>query len=183
MKDTRNIRMRLVFREEKKPYLIDVSSLLYDFELLHDYSLLMCAEEYDNYKFSQLFWFRRGRPLRPGHKLRAARIVKESPLTVELIIAGVVASSGALWTIIQIASKIANWKLNKKKLESEIEKLKKEIRKSPSEKEKSSFDLEEIVRKRRAFGIQGRLIRRFEDNPIKLDNIELSIEENNWCLS
>ena len=178
MNDTNNFRLRLVFREERKPYLLNISSLLYDFELLHDYSLLMCAKEYDNYKFSSFFWFRRGRQLKPGHKLRAARIVKESPLTVELILAGVVASSGALWTIVQIASKVANWRLNKERLKLEIEKLRKEIHEAP-EKEKSSLDLEEIVGKRRAFGIQSRLIRRFEDNPIKLDYVELSTEENN----
>lgn len=172
IKDSRTINMRLVFREARKPYLLDVSSLLYDFELLHDFSLLIRAEEYHNYRFSQYFWYRRGRPLKPSHRLRAIRIVKESPLTVELIIAGVVASSGALWTIIQIAGKIANWKLNKKK-------LKKEIRKSDGERGISNLDLEEIVQMRRAFGIQGRLIRRFEDNPIKLENIELSLEENN----
>jgi len=176
--DTRNVRLRLVFREEKKPYLMDVSSLLYDFELLHDYSLLMCAEEYENYNISSFSWYRRGRPLKPRHKLRVARIVKESPFTVELILAGVVASSGALWTIVQIASKIDNWKLNKEKLRLEIKKLAKEIRETPSEEEKPSLDFEEIVSRRRAFGIQRQLIRRFEDNPIKLDNIELSIEEN-----
>lgn len=182
MNNIRNIRMKLVFSEERKPYLLDISSLLYDFELLHDYSLLICAEEYSEYKFSQRFWYRNGRPLRLSHRLRAAKIIKDSPLTVELIIAGVVASSGALWTLAQIIGKITNWRLNRKKLKLEIEKLERELGKARLEEEKAGLDLEQKMLKRRAFGIQCVIVRRFESNPITLESVELSVEkkESDW---
>jgi len=179
MKNIPNIKMKLVFSEVKESYLLDISSLLYDFELLHDYSLLIRAQEYTEYKFSQRFWYRNGRPLKRYHRLRAVKIIKESPLTVELILAGVAVSSGALWTIFQIAYRVVNWKLNREKLEREVEKLRREIGKAPLEEEKTRLDLDEVIRRSRASGVENSLVRRFEDNPIRLEDIELSTEENN----
>jgi len=100
------VRLRLFFHEEEKPFLLDVSSLFYDFELLYDLSLMLCVEEYDSYRFSRAFWYRRGRPIKAEHKLRVAKIVKESPLTIELGIAGFVAATGTMWIMIQIIEKI-----------------------------------------------------------------------------
>jgi hypothetical protein len=176
-----NIRMRLVFSEEKKPYLLDISSLLYDFELMHDYSLLI-SSEYPEYRFSQRFYYRNGRPIKQHHRLRAVKLIKESPLTVELIIAGVAVSSGALWTIIQIIDKITNWKLDRKKKRLEIEKLEMELEKIPIKKKKRKIDFEEEIFRRKEFGIERSIIRRLETNPMKLENIELSLDttESDW---
>jgi len=178
MNNIQNIRLRMVFSEEEKPYLSNISSLLYDFELLHDYSLLISVEKYAYYKFSQRFWYRTGRPIEPNHKLRAAKIIKESPLTIELIMTGVAISSGALWAIAQVIDKIANWRLNRKKLKLQIKKLEREIEKSPQDEEKARLDLERKMLERRAFGIARALVRRFESNPITLESIELSVEKN-----
>ena len=52
MEDVR-IRLSLEFELETRPKLIDVSALLYDLELLHDFTILVSSEEdYQTYKFS-----------------------------------------------------------------------------------------------------------------------------------
>jgi hypothetical protein len=165
-----DIKLELVFSEEKKPYLLDISSLLYDFELLHDFSLVICAEEYSEYRFSRYFWYRNGRPIKPTHKIRASRIVKESPLTVELVLAGITALSGAFWVLVQAMEKIRNWKLNKEKLKQEVEKLR-------LENQIKRVELEQKVQEKEAFEIFTSLMNRFESNPISLVDIHISIEK------
>jgi len=165
--------MKLVFEDVKKPYLLDITSLLYDFELIHDFSLLSTAEEYSNYRFSQIFWYRNGRPLKPNHKLRVIRIEKLSPLTVELLIASVVVTSGALWTLAQIIEKVANWKLNRRKLWLEVQKLEREERERQERKDRLGN-----IDERGAAWILGSLIGRLEKNPLNLVDIEIVAEEN-----
>lgn len=174
MTKTQNIRMKLVFEDVERPRLLDITSLLYDFELSHDFSLLLTAEEYSGYSFSRYFWFRNGRPLKSDHKLRAIRIEKLSPLTVELLIATVAVTSGALWTLAQIIEKVANWKLNRRKLRLEIQKLEKEKR----ERQELSDNLSRNVEERGVAWILGSLIGRLEKNPLNLVDIEIITEEN-----
>jgi hypothetical protein len=165
-----DVRLRLMFREEDRPFLLDVSSLFYDFELLHDFSLILCAEDYQAYRFSRYFWYRYGRPIKADHKLRVVRIVKESPLTIELVIAGIVAGSGALWILIQAIEKIRNWGLNREKLKLEVKKLR-------MENDKLQLELEQKAKERDAHYILGPLVRRLERIPMKLVDIEISVNE------
>jgi hypothetical protein len=136
----------------------------------------LCAEDYSDYKFSPFFWYRRGRPLKANHKIRATRIIKESPLTVELILSGVILLSGAFWALVQAIEKISNWKLNREKTRLEIEKLKKELSKADLDIEKARIELDQKVLETETFNILRSLIRRFESNPINLMDIELYAE-------
>lgn len=149
---------------------MDVSSLFYDFELLHDFSLILCVEDYQSYRFSHYFWYRYGRPIKTDHKLRVVRIVKESPLTIELVIAGIAAGSGALWILIQAIEKIQNWGLNREKLKLEVEKLR-------MENDKLQLELEQKTKERDAYYILDPLVRRLERIPMKLVDIEISVNE------
>lgn len=160
MLNDQKVRIRLVFKEERKPYLLDISSLLYDFELLHDYSLLIYAQQYKEYQFTQYFWYRNGRPLRSEHKIRALKITKESPLTIELVLSGIVVLSGAFWIIVQAIEKISNWKLNREKLKLEIEKLKRETNIDYYEKEKTKIELEPRLHEREGRATFYSLLRR-----------------------
>lgn len=170
MKKAQNIRMRLVFREARTPYLLDISSLLYDFELMHDFCLLLYEEEYSDYRFSNFFWFRKGRPIASTHRLRAAKIIKESPLTVELIVSGALLTSGALWALLKIIDEISNREFRREKQKLELEKLKIEV-------EKARLELEERMDTRRAHPIHNSLVRRLENNPIKVREIEILVED------
>jgi len=166
------VRLKLVFQEEKAPCLLDMSSLLYDFELLHDLTLMLCAEDYSDYHFSRFFWFRKGRPIKPEHKVRASRIVKESPLVIVVNVADVVLWSGALWALIQAIDKIGKWRLDRKKLRLEIEKLELENR-------MLKIDLEQKIKQKNASDVLHVLVNRLGDNPIVLQDIEIQVEKSN----
>jgi hypothetical protein len=174
-----SIKVRLIFEDEKKPYFLDVSSLFYDFELLHDFSLLLFVEDYYDYHFSQYFWYRRGRPLKDKHRLRALRIIKESPLTVELILSIVAVSSGAICAMAQAIEKIGSWKLNREKLKLEIKKLRAEINLLSYDEERARIEMEKKLQERECLIIFNALLKRLESNSIKLKDVELTLEEFN----
>lgn len=159
------------FLEESYPDLLDVSSLLYDLELSHDYGVVLSEKEYQHYKFSRYFWYRNGRPIEGYHRVKAARIIKKSPLELTVVIASV----GALWVLVQIIEKVANWPLNRKKLKLEVEKLALEIA------EKKEVNLHRIIalaqeqRESRegARSVEGKLVQRLGESRLKLAEIEI----------
>jgi cell division protein FtsB len=168
----RNIVIRLTFEHEEMPFFLDFTTLFYDFELLHDFSILLCVEDYDNYIFSHIFWYRNGRRLKDCHRLRVVKIIKESPLTVELVISSFAVLSGALWVFLQAIEKIDNWKLNQQKLSLEIEKLSLENEKI--KREIKQFDYNEELRKNeKEMQIFNTLLKRLGSNSIKLKDIDL----------
>ncbi len=167
-----DLKLKLIFHEEEKqPYLIDVSSLLYDIELIHDLCLIIGAEDYSDYGFSRFFWYRNGRPIKQNHKLRAARIIKDSPLTIELLLTGIVAFPTSLWLLIQAIDRISNFRLNRRKLELEIEKLQLEVNTKRTE-------LEQRLQEKKSLEIFEALFERFNNNPIKLEDLELKAKDN-----
>lgn len=114
--------LSLQFSDEEFPLLQDVSTLLYDLTLAHDFGALLTSYERPDYFFSTTFWFRNGRPVPRADRIRAARVVKESPLLLEVVIP----SLGALWILIQILEKVADRPLVREKLEREVAKLRRE---------------------------------------------------------
>lgn len=174
-----SVRLKLVFSEgDKKPYLLDITSLLYDFELLHDLSLILWVDDYSDYKFSIFFMYRNGRPIKAHHRIRAVRIIKESPLIIEIEVAEIAALTGALVSLLFIIEKIQNWRLNREKLRHEVEKIKLEAEKLRLEIEKLNIELEQKLRERHASDILNSLLRRLGSNPIKLEDIEVDIEKS-----
>lgn len=158
---------------DKSPYLLDISSLFYDFELLHDFCLITWADEYKYYKFNNYFWYRKGRPIKSEHQIKALRIEKESPLTVELIVSALIGLSGAFWALVQAIEKISNWKLNKEKLKQEVEKLKKENNIKFYEEQEARTEFERKLLEREAWNIFNALLRKLEANPLKLKDIKI----------
>ena len=120
--------IRLTF-EEKKGYaiqgknkmsMLELSSFLYDFNLLHDCLALTTLPDYKDYYFAQYCWYRKGRPLHKEHQLYVNKINHNSPLELEVIIPIAAAALGMPWVILQAIEKIQNWKLNREKLQLEI---------------------------------------------------------------
>lgn len=118
MYDDISLLIRLEIDDEKKPYLEDFTALLYDFELLHDLSLILYGyefSEYCDYKFPRTFWYRGKRPTRDEHRIRLFRIVKESPLEIITVVSAAVITTGAIWAILKPLIKIDTWLLERKK--------------------------------------------------------------------
>jgi hypothetical protein len=162
--------LTLEFSEERNPFLLDITSLLYDIELAYDFCVLLTENEYRRYNFSGFFWFRNGRPLRNEHRLRIARIVKQSPLILEVVIP----SLAALWALLQIIEKVRNWNLSHEKLQLEVEKLRRE-REIDREgtRELYAKQLSQLAEKRDATTIEERLTKRLSENPLKLIRLEV----------
>lgn len=114
--------LSLQFSDEELPLLQDVSTLFYDLQLAHDFGALLTSHERPNYSFGSTFWFRNGRPVPRAEKIRAARIVKESPLLLEVVVPAL----GALWILVQILEKVSDRPLVREKLERELFKLRRE---------------------------------------------------------
>ena len=55
-------RLTLRFKEDVQPYLQDVTDLLYNFEKLHDLSVVMAEEEYIGFNFSNVFFVQKRQP-------------------------------------------------------------------------------------------------------------------------
>jgi len=169
------MKIKLLFGEqEKAPLLQDVSSLLYDFELLYNFCLVTSSKEYSGYKFPQGFWYRKGRGIKDVHKLRASKISKESPLFIELSLVESIAVLGAAWVLIQAIEKVYNLRLNRQKTALEIKKLRLEIAKL--EGENSSKELEQTLRNERNHTTFRIIAKRLETSSIKLEDFEIEIE-------
>jgi hypothetical protein len=160
---------RFEFEEARYPFLLSVSSLFYDLELAHDLGILVTYMAYDSYKFGQDFWTRTGRPLEAAQRLRTFEIVKQSPLALELIITAV----GGIWALTQIIDKVANWKLNRNKLELEVAKLRQEKALKDLEILDRQLTLEEAIQKRDAERIYETLITRLNESELRLRDLTL----------
>jgi hypothetical protein len=167
------LKMRLSFEEEKTPYLLDISSLLYDFELLHDMFLLVYQEDYRKYKFTRYFWYRSGRPIKAEHKIRTARIIKESPLEIEVLLSTITLTSGALLAIIKTLEKIGNIDLVREHLELKNEKLRKEIF---YDQIKTELEIENMMIERECLGMYRNLLKRLGENSIRPMELDLELQ-------
>jgi hypothetical protein len=166
VRSTRNYGLRLTFNAEVWSHFLDISSLFYDLELLHDLSLILCVDDYSDYEFPRLFWYRTGRPIKEDQKIQVARIVKGSPLTIELVLAGVTIFSGAFWVLVQAMEKIRNWNIYRKQLKLQVERLKlgNEIKR---------LELEQKLKERQeASRVLDALIKRLESLPLNLERAE-----------
>jgi len=170
------------FAEQSHPDLLDISSLLYDLELSHDYGVLLSEEEYWGYEFSRYFWYRKGRPIESYHRVKAVKIIKASPLELTLGIASI----GALLVVLQIVEKVAYWPLNRKKLKLEMEKLNLEVEKLQGEAaEKKKIDFlqtiapmqEQRESREGAEVIEERLVKRLAESRLVLLDIEVELVE------
>lgn len=159
--------LKLLFIEDKYLPLLDVCSLMYDIVLAHDLGVILTEKEYSDYKFGRFFWYRGGRPLKPYHSLRTLRIIKESPLVLEVVLTSI----GGIWILLQIINKIQNWSLNREKLKLEVEKLR-------EEKQLRNEDLILLAKRREAIDQFVNLIKRLDESPLKLKDIDIKIVEH-----
>lgn len=164
--------LRLEFKESKHPLLLSLSSLLYDLELVHDLSVMLTYDEYaHNTLATPFFFYRKGRPLLPEHMARVARITKQSPLALEIIVAAV----GGLWILVQTLEKVSNWSFDRQKLRLEVEKLRIE-----NELKRLELDekYEERSERRNATQIQQQLVNRLEQSEFQLVKASVSLPDS-----
>src|SRR6266478_531695 len=88
-------RLRLTGSEESFPSLLDVSSFLYDLNLLYEISRLATDPKYRNFSFSNFVFYRRGRPLEGSDRLYVQSLSHGSPIVVVAVVTAVGGGLGA----------------------------------------------------------------------------------------
>jgi hypothetical protein len=188
--------LKLTFESDQQPTLMDFTSLLYDFELLHDLSVMSNLEEYRIYLdmpsmwaagWYGRFWTRR-RPIKYQHKLKVIKISRQSPWEVILVVSSVVVASKALVPLIEAAGKIVDWPFDRMKAQYEAEEAQFKAKKAQIELEKAIIEKETALmaakRERRRLTAaelalenertENRILKRLEKNPLKLSEISIS---------
>jgi hypothetical protein len=161
---------RLQFREAPYPFFDSVSSLFVDLGLVHDFGVLLSHPEYADYQFGPRFWMRSGRRIRPEDRLRTFSIAKHSPLVLEIAVSAI----GGLLTLMQVAERVRDWNLNRRKLELEVAKLRQEQAMRHLEILERRLRIESVIQERRnATRIEETLVQRLEKSELVLEDIDL----------
>lgn len=164
--------LRFRFQQPGELSLLQLSSFLYDFTLLHDCIVLATLAEYKEYLFSQDFLFRGGRPLNPQHTLYLRRISYGSPLELVTAITVAAAVAGIPLLLVQAFEKIHNWKLNRVKLELEVRNQRLATEKLQTNLVRAEVDLETALRKREAMETFNRVLKRIEASDLKVIDVD-----------
>ncbi len=175
------VKFKLTFEEQngtqiginKVLQLQDFSSLLYDIDLLNDCIVLSTLKDYQEFNFSHYFFYRKGRPIQNTHKLYLNSISRNSPLSLEVIIPLAAAGLGIPWMLLQGFEKIRSWRLNHKKLELEVEKLKLDNQQRRIENLERLESLDNALRSRGADSIFESINRRFDKSNLIATDLEI----------
>ena len=190
--------LRLIYNTEGKPSLSDLSALLYDYELLHDYLVLSTMEEYSEYTFPRYFWYRSRGPLAKEERMQIRTVHYGSPLIWVPILVSWVAVK-IVQPLVQISGEIADWPSDRRKAKAEaaiaqlteIEKisdieykqmrnkqLKLLIEQEEYKTEMTRMELEEL-QEQRELGKEvtlRRITQRLSKNPYQLEDITIQPE-------
>lgn len=184
------VKIKFSFKEEGEYFIGDeakvtietLSSFLYDLSLLNDCLALALIDEYSNYNFSHFFYYRKGRPLKKEHKLYLNKINHNSPLRLEVIVPLAASAAGIPWLILQSVQKIRNWKLERRKLEIEVQKAELDLNEKKVKLVNEQLDIEEKLLKREALQTYNNILKRIENHPFFAVDVEIEIIEpdNNY---
>ncbi len=86
-------------QREGLPTAVDLTSALYDFELVYEAAVLQSLADYKDYDFGNFFIVGRNRPLDRSYQLNVVRVSYGSPLTLLASIPWSVIAAGALWPL------------------------------------------------------------------------------------
>lgn len=174
--------IRLTGSEDSFPALLDVSSFLYDLNLLYETSRLATDPKYYNFRFSNSMFYRRGRPLDERDKLYVQSISFESPFEIVAVVTFTASTLGGIWGIVQIVEKITNASLNRRKLKAEVEKLERENRESPPSpgvRVQGEEDFRKLLRVREAEHFYDNVAGRLERSSVRIKELEIEVVEIN----
>lgn len=170
------LELRVEGKEDPYPTLLDVTSFLYDFNLLYEFSRLAVDPRYADYKFTPEYsWMRNNRPLEDADRLHLVELRHQSPIAFIVIVAAVPSAVAAVWGMLQIVEKVVDWPVDREKKRLELEKLRGDLKSanlSPFQDEQSYRD---HLRERNATSFIDRTAERLRISPIKIREIEVSV--------
>ena len=173
------LRLRITGDEEPFPTLLDISSFLYDVNLLYEFLRLSLDPGHGEFTFSQYAFYRRGRPLREVEQLHIQSLQLGSPIAILAVLADIGAAVAALGGLVAIVQNVYNAPLNRRKLAAEVEKLERENRPASREELVKAFEDLEGLRRRLAARESEQLIqgieRRLETSAVRIKDIDIEV--------
>jgi len=159
--------------KEGHPPLQEVSSFIYDFNLVYEISRIASDPNYQRYKFSRFIWNRNGRYLKDSDRLHVVSLELGSPFVLETAVILVGGAIAGVWGLVQIAERIADWPVNREKNRLELEKLRREL--NPGDQ---AENLPETLKGRGALEYYERSLQRVAENEIRITDIRFSVESS-----
>jgi len=177
-----HFRIRIAGPDISYPSLLDVSSFLYDFNLLYEITRLATDPRYGDFRFSNYALFRKGRPLEPRDRLHVEALSEKSPLVLVTDLSIVGGAIGAFWGVVQVVEKVVNAPLNRRKLKAEVEKLERENQVAPGASSggddnvlESPEGIRTILRRREAEYYYDKVAGRLERSTVKITELETEV--------
>jgi hypothetical protein len=179
------VKIKFTFKEDGEYFIGDeakvtietLSAFLYDLNLLNDCLALALIAQYSDYNFSQFFYYRKGRPLKKEHKIYLNKINHNSPLGLEVIITLAASAAGIPLLILKSAQKIRNWKLERRKLEIEVQKAELDLNEKKTKLVNEQLDIEKKLLKREALQTYNNILKRIENHPFFAVDVEIEMVE------
>ena len=95
------------------PSLIDISSFLYEFNLLYEFTRLIVDPRYGDYIFSRFSGYRNAKRVVPEDQLLVEHLRVESPIALTVAVVLTIPSAAAIWALTQAFERIANFRINR----------------------------------------------------------------------
>lgn len=171
---------RIALRGEEGDYpaLIDISSYLYDFNLLYEFSRLVVDPKYEGYKFSRFSGYRNAKRVLPDDRLEIESLRIGSPIAIIAVVIALPAAASALLAFTQAFEKIANFRINRDILKLRRENLRKELQAPPVEPPPELLGTDATFREqlhiREADYYFGRVERHLHDSVVRVKEIEIT---------
>jgi hypothetical protein len=164
--------------ESDYPALTDISYLLYDFNLLYEFSRIIVDPKYEGYKFSRYSGYRNAKRVLLDDRLEVESLRVESPFLLITILIAAPAAIGTLWVLTQTLEKIVNFPINRDILKLQRDKLRKELQSSDADGASAAPESEarfrERLRIREAEYYFGRVEQHLSASPISVREIEIT---------
>jgi hypothetical protein len=173
-------RIHLLAEDDDYPDIDQVSSFLYDFNLLYEFSRVVVDPTYSSYRFSRYSGFRNQKRVGEDDKLKLDLLSQGSPLELIALVTAIPASAAALWALTQTAEKIRNWSLNREILELTRDKLLRDLQPLANldlpvyEQDPAQF--REMVRRREADENFSLVENRLQQNQVRVRELSVTYE-------
>ena len=160
---------------DEYPTVEDTSAFLYDINLVYEVSRLATDPEHEGYKFSDASWSSENRPISDDQKLHLIKLRHESPLLLVAAITAAPAAVGALWGLLQIIDKIANWPLNRQILKLQRDKLIGDLRQLDKQTATEPVDIiSHLSNDPDGSSMLNEIVERLAQNPIRITAFDIA---------
>ena len=173
---------------EGLPTLLDTTNFLTNINIVYLTSRISTDPNYQNISYFEALLESEETKIRPEDQLLVYELKKQSPLELIAVVAAVPAAVGAIWGLVQIAEKVINFSLNRRKLLAEIEKLERENKEARNsqpliEEPEATERIKLFIDRQQARWIYDQAVERLTSGPIKILEVEVSIVKGRLLLS